>query len=430
MAINPSFTKVIATCSFPCRPRDSQQIWFQTLPVTQSFCFSAAKLQLITYDELRSADWDLQLCILQDGESMEPRTKDGNELLWESHRHNGPHEVFGPIFDHMSRLLRELQPGNVIGIRAVGPNRPNKTFTGKLLARVMEEEIFTPNLWTWQVSGRGEYISTAPCDISADDELRSIIWFTTPPLNKTAVSQMKDVRLTSGLSGRLEGPTYKWQGCVMELSVMILPSLHATIPKTDENGKPLEWQSHSIVMGEDDKVRWVKGKLFDRTHDLYNALKVGDVIAARISTQSSMPWSEFTNSGYLTVNVSTEPPTPDPTSADFKETHLHQVVERLMRDIEILRTDVRRRRGEMTPNGANFAPHLAPSRRHLPVQYVGDKAQGDAKDAPPETTSQAVNLDAWESAIENYEGVTHSYFNLDKIKQRIHACVSYLWKGA
>ncbi|KAF7976534.1 hypothetical protein HWV62_6170 [Athelia sp. TMB] len=361
-----SFTHVLAgIASQPNEPfiveaEDHQyqkKIWFKTEPITREFCYRVAQIQLWTnsqdqgyVDDRSAGTWSyFDVVILEDNNATEPRIKDGKELAWHSHGNrlgfNEPSTVFGVAFDRRRDLLDDLEPGNIIAVRACArfPGWQNIAWEGQLIAKVLKDDLFSPDSWTLAPVTKSltadeatinnwiyTLSSTSDCDVEAKDNLlASKIWFTSPVMHCPTIYRSRTyLRLTQVLNADLiehiqevqlftmahnqgdvefpEAGSWSW------FDVMILNSREDTTPKV-KNGRCLVWLSHSNPLttapeGSDSEPEEKSnvprsGFIFDKDHELLCLLEPGNVIAVRVCAQFS-GWENHAHSGRLVVRMS------------------------------------------------------------------------------------------------------------------------------
>ncbi|KAH6902475.1 acyl transferase/acyl hydrolase/lysophospholipase [Coprinopsis sp. MPI-PUGE-AT-0042] len=350
----------------PCIPvaaNDDQvatRIWFKSKPIDRKFCFRVTQLQLATDSkdqgyvmDKKAGSWTwFELVILQDEASNEPKkSKDGKELVWRSHSNRLGNDTsttrhFGAVFDRRSELLMNLEVGDVLAVRVCArfPGWVNYAENGYIVARVLNEDLFTPHHWTLSTDivpslsdtiqdGSYSIMSSTSCFVKSDaNDLASKIWFATAALDEHAIKQLEAVQLftysrcqESRKEAIAEGDSFSW------FDLVVLETPFETTPKV-LNGVSLVWQSHS---------NWsafihpfgIQGQVFDidisdeevprsqQIAQIKACLEPGNAIGVRVCAQYP-GWENFAQSGQLVVRISNEnreaPPLtiPDMTAAD------------------------------------------------------------------------------------------------------------------
>jgi len=307
------------------------EIWFKTDPLDRHFIYRAIQLQLQTQscDHGHAATknagcWSwFELVIFKNKDATEPEVKDGKVLAWRSHANSMDKKAiasyFGMVFDRRHELLDTLELGNVIGVRVCAqyPGWVNEANEGRLVAKILDEEIFTPMSWTLnskEISddipttiedGVYSLIPTTSCHVKSDgDEQADSIWFSTPVFDEDAVAKIEDIQLIT--QAHHEGtPAENAVGIWCWFDLVILDNAEATQPRV-EGGRALVWRSHDIPKGAGDKDEQT-GKLFGRDHEMFGLLKVGNVIAVRACARFP-GWELDAHYARLVVRISNKGP--------------------------------------------------------------------------------------------------------------------------
>uniref|UniRef100_A0A0W0FFI5 PNPLA domain-containing protein n=1 Tax=Moniliophthora roreri TaxID=221103 RepID=A0A0W0FFI5_MONRR len=374
--VDNAWLKSEASCE-PVIARDDQvqsKIWFKSKPVDRNFCYRVTQLQLCTdsrdqgYADDRSAgSWTwFELVILPSEAATEPKkSKEGKELSWRSHNNQlGNHNAtrhFGVVFDRRSELLANFEVGDVLAVRVCArfSGWVNYADRGFIVARVLNEDLFTPHSWTLTSNvvpkfsedvedGSYSFMSTTPCNIkSEDNELKSKIWFTTPPLDQDAINRLESIqlftrsRLQSNQTTRvLQGDSFSW------FDLVILEKPTDTIPKVT-NGVSLVWLSHS---NDSSYIHpyGTQGQLFDEDDhqqprakqivQIKGSLEPGNVVGVRVCAQFA-GWENYAEFGQLVVrirNTAREAQTveiPDVTAANDGLREIQKAIHQFYKDI-------------------------------------------------------------------------------------------------
>ncbi|KAJ3537702.1 hypothetical protein NMY22_g5481 [Coprinellus aureogranulatus] len=355
--MSPNFTEdAWLRCDTPCEPveaysdRVETKIWFKSKPVDKDFCYRVTQLQLCTdskdqgyANEKQGGSWTwFELVILANENSDEPKkSKEGDELVWRSHSNRLANDVnptrhFGAVFDRRSDLLANFEVGDVLAVRVCArfPGWVNFASRGYIVARVINEDLFTPHRWTLASEivpkfsedvedGSYSFMSTTACNVKSDgNDLVSNMWFTTPALDKDTIDRFEAIqlftysRLQKNQTERvLEGDSFSW------FDLVILDSPKDTVPRV-ENGVSLVWKSHhndsSVIM-----PFGIQGRLYDVEDEevpefqrlaiaMKGALKAGNAIGVRVNAQYP-GWENYARFGQLVVRISNAVPKAVPT---------------------------------------------------------------------------------------------------------------------
>ncbi|KAJ3516977.1 hypothetical protein NLJ89_g797 [Agrocybe chaxingu] len=331
----------IARSSAPCRVAATDeivvaQVWFKTNPVDRAFIYRAVQLQLQTdscdhghSDDMISGCWSwFEVSIFKDQHALEPRTKDNSPLTWRSHgNRTDPNDKqdsiarhFGMVFDRRQELLDALEVGNVIGVRVCArhPGWVNDARSGRLVAKILDEDIFTPMSWTLSnyketpddipiniEDGVYSLIPTTNCHLkSTTDEQVDIIWFSTPVLDAEVVPKIEDIQLFTYAhhEGTLpDDSTGIW--CWFDL--VILENPDATEPRVKDS-RALVWRSHDIPKNATETDEQT-GRLFGRDHEILGLIQPGNVVAVRACARFP-GWELDAHAARLVVRISNTGP--------------------------------------------------------------------------------------------------------------------------
>ncbi|PPR04505.1 hypothetical protein CVT24_013111 [Panaeolus cyanescens] len=327
----------IAKSSRPCKVyADSNdlvsEIWFKTDPVDKTFISRAIQLQLQTDScdkgqsdlDTASTGWSgFELVIFSDLHATEPRSKDGKPLVWRSHGNrldpldeaNSVSRHYGMVFNRRQDLLDALELGNVIGVRVCAKYAGwvNDARSGRLVAKVLHEDIFSPMSWTLYSQGtpddipisieNGVYslIPTTTCHLaSTTDEQVDVIWFTTPVLDKNIIPRIEDIQLFTHAHHEIL-PAYDTKGIWCWFDLVVLENASSTVPRV-KDGRALVWRSHNIprdATGEEEQI----GSLLGRDDDLLGLVEPGNVIAVRACARFP-GWELDAHTARLVVRIS------------------------------------------------------------------------------------------------------------------------------
>ncbi|KAF5360891.1 hypothetical protein D9756_004636 [Leucocoprinus leucothites] len=331
----------IAKSSNPCLVKAENgeaisQVWFKSKPVDRLFCYRAAQLQLLTdskdqgcteADFLNPGFWSwFEVVILPDG----PQTLRGRRT-----EETCLNRFYGKVFDRREEILDILEIGNVIAVRVCAryPGWMNDAREGRLYAKILSEDIFSPMSWTLSSSetpdipdkienGAYTLVSTTETHVQANSsDIATSIWFTTPPpvkqvLDDFIVNKIEGIQLFTvahhqeHVDGDVED---KWSW----FDLVILANPEATIPKF-KDGRLLVWRSHNVTTGLKGARTEQHGKLFTSKHEVLKFLEPGDVIGVRACAQFSK-WETHALSGRLVVRISNRGPRrpPSPSADDW-----------------------------------------------------------------------------------------------------------------
>lgn len=307
------------------------QIWFKTDPIDRPFCYRAVQLQLQTDSSdqghetaVEPGSWSwFELVIFEDAHTDKPRLKDGKELVWRSHgNRTDPLDLktsiarhFGIVFDRRQDLLDALEIGNVVGVRVCArhPGWVNNARAGRLLAKVLDEDLFTPMSWTLSSTqdtpedipdtiqdGVYTLVPTSACQVaSLTHDQAQTIWFTTPVLDEDVIAKIQDLQLFTQAHGNQgEDTTGVWTW----FDLVILATPEATEPNV-KDGRALVWRSHDITKDSSEHKEQT-GKLFSlHQQDLLSFLQPGNVIGVRACARFP-GWQLHGHSARLVVRMS------------------------------------------------------------------------------------------------------------------------------
>ncbi|PPQ65918.1 hypothetical protein CVT24_011251 [Panaeolus cyanescens] len=327
----------------------ASKIWFQTKPVDREFCYRVTQLQLCTssrdqgnVQDKNAGSWTwFELVILADENTTEPKvSKEGKPMVWRSHSNrisNEGHTTFhfGAVFDRRSELLVALEVNDVLAVRVCArfPGWTNHADKGYILARRLNEDLFTPHRWTLSSDvipslsediedGCYSFMSTTSCLVkSTSPDMVSTIWFTTPALDEKAINRFEAVQLfTYGRYQESQITTLALDDSFSWFDLVVLETPTGTVPRV-ENGVSLVWHSHS------NRSPFIppfghQGKRFDleeneeveakqRALAIKGALKPGNAIGVRVCAQY-VGWENYARSGQLVVRISNKAPSVDP----------------------------------------------------------------------------------------------------------------------
>ncbi|KAG7094147.1 hypothetical protein E1B28_007759 [Marasmius oreades] len=353
----------------------ASQIWFKSKPLERNFCYRVTQLQLCTdsqdqgwVDKRASGNWTwFELVILPGENATQPRVnKEGKELAWRSHNNKlgdlaGFTRHFGVVFDRRSQLLANLEVGDVLAVRVCArfSGWENKAKSGYIVARVLNEDLFTPHFWTLTsdvvptlaphiVDGSYSFVSTSSCVVKAvNNELQSKIWFTTPALDQDYINRLEAVQLITKSRYQLDrtlevkkGDSFSW------FDIVILKKPTDTVPKT-ETGVSLVWLSHSNGSKFIDEYGH-QGQLFDEEDkeqlrareiiQIKGSLEPGDVIGVRVCAQFP-GWENYAEFGQLVVRLSHSDSKPKPVhvpdvaKADHAYREVQDAINRFYREV-------------------------------------------------------------------------------------------------
>ncbi|KIJ36117.1 hypothetical protein M422DRAFT_34386, partial [Sphaerobolus stellatus SS14] len=303
--------------------------WFKSAPLSRNFANRVVQIQLCTdsHDQGWATDkaqgsWTwFDIVVLPNANTDVPkRTKDGREMAWRSHANQ-----LGQ--DTRSELLTCLEVGNVIAVRASARFQgwTNYTEKGYVIARVLSEDLFTPQNWTLTSDkvpklsqeiqdGAYTFAASTGCLVQATDAtLQSKIWFTTPALTSESINQLEAVQLfTRSRFQRRDGEpvgasiapgdSFSW------FDIIILEKPTDTL---------LVWLSHTNLVN-DFGADAAPGKLFDENlinedeeqrhaagilGQIKSALQPGNAVAVRVCAQFE-GWENYAESGHLVIRIS------------------------------------------------------------------------------------------------------------------------------
>ncbi|PPQ82479.1 hypothetical protein CVT24_002371 [Panaeolus cyanescens] len=327
----------------------ASQIWFKSKPVDREFCYRVTQIQLCTssrdqgnVQDKNAGSWTwFELVILADENATEPKvSKEGREMVWRSHSNRisderSPTFHFGAVFDRRSDLLAALEVGDVLAVRVCArfPAWTNYAHKGYILARRLNEDLFTPHQWTLSSDvipslsediedGCYSFMSTTSCFVKASGpDMVSTIWFTTPALDKEAIDRFEAVQLftyaryqESQVTALAQDDSFSW------FDLVVLETPKDTVPRV-ENGVSLVWHSHSNGSSFIHPFGH-QGKRFDleeneedeakqRALAIKGALKPGNAIGVRVCAQY-VGWENYARSGQLVVRISNKAPSAEP----------------------------------------------------------------------------------------------------------------------
>ncbi|KIJ40903.1 hypothetical protein M422DRAFT_60526 [Sphaerobolus stellatus SS14] len=305
-------------------------ISFKSGPVDRTFCYRAVQLQLYTdschqgyVDDYKQGCWSwFEVVILKDANATEPLVRDGKVYSWRSHENRLDSKLdvarhFGVIFDRRAEILDALEPGNCIGVMLC------TRFPGWV--NDAGEDIFSPMSWTLNTADTpddipeaikdGMYTLTLTTDCyvkSADSNLVSKIWFTTPILDEYTISHIQDIRLFT-FAHRQAHASLDSKGTWSWFDLCILESSEATTPKMNQGVRSLVWLSHEIspdATGPGYDINQ-EGIHFTGQHELISLLKSRDVIGVRVCARFK-DWELSTRNGRLVVRISNQGTRRDP----------------------------------------------------------------------------------------------------------------------
>ncbi|KAJ2921098.1 hypothetical protein H1R20_g15995, partial [Candolleomyces eurysporus] len=129
------------------------------------------------------------------------------------------------------------------------------------------------------------------------------IWFKTPPVDRTFCYRAVQVQLQTDSSDHGHNDQLA-PGCWSWFEVAIYASADATEPHA-KDGKDLVWRSHWNRMDPDDSKDSISrhfGYVFDRRHEIFEALEVGNVIGVRVCAQNA-GWMNYARAGKLSAKL-------------------------------------------------------------------------------------------------------------------------------
>ncbi|PPQ86546.1 hypothetical protein CVT25_007204 [Psilocybe cyanescens] len=309
------------------------QLWFKTDPVDRAFLYRAVQLQLQTdsrdhghSDAVMPGGWSwFELVVFKDKDSTEVVVKDGKTYAWRSHGNRTDPEDqnqsiarhFGMVFDRRQELLDALEVGNVIGVRVCAKFAGwiNDAHEGRLVAKVLNEDIFSPMSWTLGITSEtpddipesiedGVYslIPTSGCHVKAvSDEQVHSLWFTTPILESDVIPKIEDIQLTT--YAHHEGsPADDATGVWCWFDLVVLQNAEATEPVI-KDGRALVWRSHDVPRAATANSDEQTGTCFSRNHEMLGLLEAGNVIAVRGCARFP-GWEMDAHSARLVVRIS------------------------------------------------------------------------------------------------------------------------------
>ncbi|OJD29174.1 tyrosinase central domain containing protein [Diplodia corticola] len=141
------------------------------------------------------------------------------------------------------------------------------------------------------------------CVHAFDNQLRTKIWFKSPPLQSHVIRRIRGLKLFAeshdqGYFDDKKGGNWTW------LELAILEDERATSPKTNEDGKELVWLSHPNKVGSS-CYEWLQGETFDKRRDFLSSLKGGNVIAVRLCARFQN-WGIYVRNGYLVIDIGSD----------------------------------------------------------------------------------------------------------------------------
>ncbi|KAI0076887.1 FabD/lysophospholipase-like protein [Panus rudis PR-1116 ss-1] len=324
-----------------------QEVWFKSNSLDRTFCYRAIQLQLVTeshdqgfVDDATQGSWSwFEIAVMENDEATAPKSVNGKPAVWRSHCNNlvsqEPTKHFGMLYDRRHELLNSIEIGNVLAVRACCrfPGWENYADSGKLVAKLLDEDTFIPNPWCLappEDLGVYTVASSNECHVTAEDhQIVSKIWIATPPLDELVVTKIEQLQLFTNAcnqgyySGDKDAGDWTW------FDIVVLASPEDTVPKI-KNGRSLEWLSHVTRVSEGTEPSFKAGREFDRTHDLLNSLEVGDVIAVRVCAQFA-GWAHYAHDALLPITESDfnvfsgpAPPPESPLAINFEEIQLEK----------------------------------------------------------------------------------------------------------
>ncbi|KDR80872.1 hypothetical protein GALMADRAFT_135962 [Galerina marginata CBS 339.88] len=346
----------IARSSAPCRVEANSdalvsQVWFKSEPINRIFLYRAVQLQLQTdsrdhgqSEAVVPGGWSgFELVVFRDKDASEVLVIDGKPLVWRSHgNRTDPLDQdasiarhFGMVFDRRQELFDFLEVGNVIGVRtcAMFPGWINDALEGRIVAKLLDEDIFSPMSWTLGTSketpddipetiedGIYSLIPTTGCHVKSigDDQIHTI-WFTSPILESDVIPKIEDIQLFT--HAHHDGsPASDAIGIWCWFDLVLLQNPEATEPR-EKDGRALVWRSHDIpkTATADSEDLEQAGNLFGRDHELLRLMEEGNVLAIRACARFP-GWELDAQSARLIVRISNKGPrrAPSNPAVDWK----------------------------------------------------------------------------------------------------------------
>ncbi|KAF8699525.1 Patatin-like phospholipase, partial [Rhizoctonia solani] len=206
----------------------------------------------------------------------------------------------GRIFSQTDELIKQLEFGDIIVASLWARSAPanhSYTVTGELVITFLDKEI-DRDVASY---GKYRYWATRSCELrSRDHNIKSEIWFSTPPLDSATISKLDTIQIftESRDQGFVSDPytaSYSW------FDLVILPPSEDARAKMSQ-GLECAWRSHTNSIGSP-HLEVLEGFVFGRKHDLWNSLKEGDAIAVRASSRFGA-WANLANDGCLELRFS------------------------------------------------------------------------------------------------------------------------------
>lgn len=333
-------------------------IWFKSERLTPEFLGSLAQIQLCTVsrdqgwvDSPEGGNWTwFEIVVMPDASTSQPKCDaNGKPLAFISHYNRLGHDCFtrnyGFIFDRQSWLLRAVEPGDVLAVRACARfvGWQNRGVKGFITVRRLHEDPVLSSSWKLpptsssaqvptQESSDLDYVSYTVSSITrcfakaTDDSVQSTTWFSTPPLDQASINALESVQLFTLAyrkyfgqrpeSGHIPAARTTW---------FEIACLNQSDPLSENLVEDNAiWHSHDNHNNEVDLYYQPQmGRLFDASYgdasstqagslvswtslvsnisNIKYALKPGCVIAVRICAQHD-GWENYGECGYLVLH--------------------------------------------------------------------------------------------------------------------------------
>ncbi|CAL1697996.1 unnamed protein product [Somion occarium] len=138
--------------------------------------------------------------------------------------------------------------------------------------------------------------SNEPLQVHSSGGLETAIWFKTHPVDRTFCYRVVQFQLVTdsrdqGSTRHTEEASWSW------FEILVLADSAEEGERTTDAGGQAAWRSHYNNLGGGHYTRHF-GKIFDRRHQLFTEIKLGDVIAVRICA-GQYGWKNDARSGRL-----------------------------------------------------------------------------------------------------------------------------------